>query len=803
MFKNYFKTAWRNLWKNKIYSTINVVGLSIGMAACIAILLFVFYERSFDKFHTKNIYRLNEVQKFEGMVAAQKVALSMYPMAPTLRAEFPEIKNFTRINSGGSTPFNYGDKKVYVKRLCFVDSTFLQIFDFKLLQGDRNTALQKPNTIVLTKDAAESFFGNENPIGKTLTSYRRGDTTDLLVTGVLENVPQNSQLQFTALVPFRTIEQPQWMNNWGGNWLNTYLEISPNTNIAALEKKFPDYLKRHMSNDNWKNYELFLLPLGEVHGGASDIGLDGFNYQQFDKSYTNIFFIIAFVVLLIACVNFMNLSTARSAERAREVGVRKSVGAFRWQLSMQFIGESIMLAFIALFFAIILVKLFLPAIENLSGRDLDFPIFTNWKLILSLIAGTLLLGIISGLYPSAYLSSFKPVKVLKGSIQTGRGKSSLRNVLVVTQFASAIFLIIATTFAIRQLNFMKNRDTGFDREQVVNVPLNQGARNYQLLKKELLQNTLVSSVTASQDILGSHLDQSGIEFKGDGPKRELTSTRLIVDPDYLKLYKIQLIDGRDFSTDSSMKGREYIINESLAKELLKDNTKAEFSSLLGKQFGFDSSSTGAEGQIIGIAKDFNFNSLHHKIETMFMFNWADWGYGNMSVKINGSRAKEALSYIESVWKKINPGIPYEYQFLDDHFKEVYRADSQINTIVGALAILAIIISCLGLFGLASYAAEKRVKEVGIRKVLGASIQHIVFKLSKDFLKYVLIAALIALPLSWFAINKWLQDYAYRVDISWWIFLVAVVLALAIALITISFQAIKAAIANPVKSLRTE
>jgi putative ABC transport system permease protein len=462
-----------------------------------------------------------------------------------------------------------------------------------------------------------------------------------------------------------------------------------------------------------------------------------------------------------------------------------------------------MMAFIALFFAIILVKLFLPAIENLSQRDLDFPIFTNWKLILSLLGGTIGLGVISGLYPSVYLSSFKPVKVLKGSPQTGRSKSVLRNVLVVTQFASAIFLIIATTFALRQLNFMKNRATGFDREQVVNIPLNQGTdRKYELLKKELLQNSLVSGVTASQDVLGSHLDQSGIGFKGDGPERQLTSTRLIVDPDYLNLYKIQLTEGKNFSSDSSANGREYIINESLAQELLKDNTKADFTSLIGKRFGFDSSGQ-LVGQIVGVAKDFNFNSLHHKIETMFMFNQTQWGLNTMSVKINGSRAKDALTYIESVWKKINPGIPYEYEFLDDHFKEVYRADSQISTIVGALAILAIIISCLGLFGLASYAAEKRVKEVGIRKVLGASLQHIVFKLSKDFLKYVLIAALIALPLSWLAINKWLQDYAYRVDISWWIFLVAVVLALVIALVTISSQAIKAAMANPIKSLRTE
>ena len=799
MFKNYFKTAWRNLWKNKIYSAINVIGLSIGMAACIGILIFVFYERSFDNFHTKNIYRLNEVQKFEGMVAAQKVALSMYPMGPTLRAEFPEIKNFTRISASGNTPLDYGEKRVYIKRVCFVDSTFLNIFDFKLLQGDPNAALEKPNSIVLTKETAENFFGKENPIGKRLTSYRRDDTTELLVTGVLENVPQNSQLQFNALIPFRTIERPEWISSWGNNWLNTYLELAPNTDIAALEKKFPAYLKRHMSNDNWKNYELFLLPLSKVHGGASDIGLDNFNYQQFDESNTNIFFIIALVVLLIACVNFMNLSTARSAERAREVGVRKSVGAARWQLSMQFIGESIMLSFIALFFAVILVKVFMPAIENLSGRQLEFPIFSNWKLAVALIGGSIALGILSGLYPSAYLSSFQPVKVLKGSTGTGRNKGLLRNVLVVTQFASAIFLIIATTFALRQLNFMRNKSTGFDREQVVNIPLNRAAgQQYSLLKKGLLQNTLVSGVTASQDILGSHLDQSGIEFRGDGPRRELTSTRLIVDPDYVKLYKIQLVEGKNFSSDSSANGREYIINESLAKELLKDNTKAEFSSLLGKQFGFDST-----GQIIGIAKDFNFNSLHHKIETMFMFNQTQWGFSNLSVKINGNRAKDALNHIESVWKKVCVGIPYEYQFLDDHFKEVYRADSQISTIVGTLAILAIIISCLGLFGLASYAAEKRIKEVGIRKVLGASLQHIVFKLSKDFLKYVLIAALIALPLAWFAVNKWLQDYAYRVEVSWWIFLGAIVLALLIALLTISFQAIKAAVANPVKSLRTE
>ena len=777
---------------------INIIGLAVGMAACILILLFVFYERSFDNFHKRNIYRLNEVQKFEGMVSSQKVALSMFPMAPTLKEDFPEIKNFTRINRAEKVPLNYGDKKFYIDHTCFVDSTFLEIFDFSLLKGDRHSALQQKNSIVLTRATAQKIFGKEDPMGKTLTNYQQ-DTTVLIVTGILNDVPANSQIQFDALVPFSTIARPDWMNNWGGNWLNTYLELAPNTSMASLEKKFPAYLKKHMSGDNWKNYELFLLPLKDVHAGATDIGLDQFNYQQFDKTYTNIFFIIALTVLLIACVNFMNLSTARSAERAREVGVRKSVGAVRWQLSLQFIGESILLAFIAMVIAIMLVYIFLPAVNQLSQRNLQFPLFTDWKIFLSLLASTVIVGALSGLYPAAYLSSFMPVKVLKGSAQTGKNKGTLRNILVVTQFSCAIFLIITTVFALRQLRYMKNRPPGFDREQIVTIPFDRGGyRKYDALKKDLLQSTLVSAVTASQDILGSHLDQSGIRFKGDGPMRELTSTRLIVDHDYLTTFKIPLIAGRNFSPEKTADGREYIINESLARELLKDNPHKNFSSLLGQQFGFDSL-----GQIVGIARDFNFNSLHHKIETMFMFSQTDWGFSNMSVKINGSKPKEAIAFIQSVWRKNCADIPFDYQFLDEHFEELYRADSQISTIVGSLAILAIIISCLGLFGLASYSAEKRIKEVGIRKVLGASLNNIVLMLSRDFLKYVLIAVLIAWPLSWIAIHKWLQDYAYRVSISWWVFVMAGLMALLIALITVSFQAIRAAVANPVKSLRTE
>jgi putative ABC transport system permease protein len=551
--------------------------------------------------------------------------------------------------------------------------------------------------------------------------------------------------------------------------------------------------------DNWKNYELFLLPLKAVHANASDIGLDYINYQKFDKNYTNIFSIIALIVLIIACVNFMNLSTARSAERAKEVGIRKSVGAQRFQLSLQFIGETVLLSLVSLLIALLIVQLVLPYVNKLSNRNLSLPFLNAPLLLFYIVLGTIAVGVLSGVYPALYLSSFQPIKVLKGSIQVGKNKGLLRNALVVAQFTSAVFLIIATVFAARQLTYMQSRDPGFDREQIVTIPLDRiTSRKYGVLKQQLTASTLVSAVTAAQDQLGSHLDQSGIEFRGDGPVRQLTSTRLIVDPDYLNLYKIPLLLGKNFSSDSSANGKEYIINEALAKELLKDNPKQSYPYLLGKHFGFDSL-----GTIVGIARDFNFNSLHYKIETMFMYNQKDWGYSNMSIKIAGGKTKEALGYIQDVWKKNFSDHPLEYQFLDEHFREVYRADSQVSNIVGILAALAIIISCLGLFGLASYSAEKRVKEVGIRKVLGASVENIVGLLSKHFIRLVLIANLIAWPIAWFALHRWLQDYAYRVNISWWVFAIAGITAMLIALITVSFQAIKAAIANPVKSLRTE
>jgi putative ABC transport system permease protein len=800
MLKNYIVIAWRNLSKHKLYTTINIVGLAIGMAACVVITLFVFYERSFDRMHTKNIYRLNEVQKWPGMLSPQKVALSMFPMGPTLKEDFPEVKNYTRVNWNDDYQMTFGEKRIYFKHTYFVDTSFLSIFDFPLVKGNRLQVLQKPNSAVLTESAAAKLFGYADPIGKTITHYA-GDTASFTVTGIIKDIPDNSQLQFDALFSFNSIYKPDWMNNWGGNWLNTYLELAPGTNVAAMTKKFPAYLKKHMTRDNdgWKGYELFLLPLQDVHSNSADIGLDYLNFQKFDKNYTNIFMIIALIVLSIACINFMNLSTARSSERAKEVGIRKSIGAQRFQLGLQFLGETILLSLIALILAAVFVFLVLPYIENLSQRNLK-PIFLQHPaIIVSIFIGSIIVGIISGIYPAIYLSSFQPSKVLKGGAVSVSKKANFRNILVVGQFVSAIFLIIATIFVFRQLNYMQQKDPGYVRDNMITISLDDITyRKYDLLKTELSASPYVSGVTACRDQLGGHLDQTGVQFKGDGPKQQISTTILMVDPDYMNVYKMKLAYGRDFSHEKQANGTEYILNERLAHELLKDKPKTDIGTLIGKQFGFDST-----GKIVGIAKDFNFNSLHYKIETIFLYNQKEWGFGTLSVKVNGDKARQAIALVEKVWQDNFPGHPLQYQFLDDHFKEVYRTDAQITQMVGILAFLAILISCLGLFGLASYSAERRIKEIGVRKVLGASMSSIVTLLSKHFIKLVLIANAIAWPLAWYTVNRWMEDYAYRLPMSWWVFILSGVTALAIALITVSFLAMKAAAANPVESLRTE
>ena len=783
---------------NKLYSAINIVGLSTAIAASIVIFLFVFYENSFDTMHHRNLYRLNGVQKNNDTKSSERFGSTEFSVALTLKEEFPEVLNYTRLDDRNQYEMTYGEKRLFLPKIIFADTSFLQLFDFPLLNGDRRTALQKPNSIVLTQLAARELFGNSDPMGKTLLHFGK-DTLLFTVTGILKDVPGNSQLQFDALQSISTIYRPDWVTQ--GHSVTTFVELAPHSNVLALEKKFPGYLRKYrMSGNQQLSYGLFLLPLKDIHASAADIEDETVNFQKFDKRYTYILIVIGLLVLLTASINFMNLSTARSAERGKEVGIRKSIGASRRQLGIQFLGESTLLALVALFIALGVVNLVLPYVDKLSGRHLSPLLLSRPGLLLAVFLGTILLGLLSGLYPAIYLSSFHPVKVLKGGGDTGKSKGTFRNILVVGQFSSAIFLVIATIFVFRQLNYMETQDPGFDRDQIVTVNLrDNNSRKFGLLKQELSTSPLVSGVSGAWAQLGGPLDLLGVGYwSGDAPLRVLYTPCVWVDPSYLTVYKIPLLAGRNFSNQKSADNNEFVINEMLARELLKDRPEKPLSSLIGKHFGGDTL-----GSIIGICKDFNFNSLHYKIQPMFMMVQTGGMWGTMSVKISGRQAKQALSFVESAWKNVFPEYPFDYQFLDDHYKELYRTDAQVSQIVAIMAGLAVLISCLGLFGLASFSTEKRTKEIGIRKILGASVKDVVYLLSKNFVRLVLISNLIAWPIAWLVLHRWIQDYAYRVAISWWVFVLAGLAALLIALGTVSSLTIKAARSNPVKSLRTE
>lgn len=799
MFSFYVKSAVRSLKRNRAYSFLNIFGLATGMAACIVILLFVFYERSFDSMHHRNLYRLDEVQTFGGEASAHKEAITMFPMGPTIKDEFPEVLNYSRVQMRDPYELTYGEKRMFFPQSYFVDSSFLDMFDFPLVEGNRQTALQKPNSIVLTESVARELFGSADAMGKTISHFAE-DTLLFTVTGILKDLPANSHFHFSTLQSFNTIYQPGWMDRWAGNTVYTYLELAANTHMAALERKFPAYLKKHLAGNQSGHYGLFLQPLRDVHANSADIGDDDINFQKFDRRYTTIFMSVGLLVLLIACINFMNLATAQSAERGKEVGIRKTIGAMRSQLGMQFLVESVLVSLTAMVLALGLVSVTLPYVDRLSGRDLSSVLSMHPGLWAVVFTGTIVLGVLSGLYPAIYLSSFRPAKVIKGGSESGKSKGAFRNILVIGQFASAIFLVIATILVFRQLNFMEKQDPGFDRDQVLVIPLHGNtSQRYALLKQELSANPLVTGVTAAWYQLGGQLTSLGIGFwPANGPMRVVTPTGMFVDHDYLNVYNIKLVAGRSFSGEKSANGREFIVNETLGRELLKDDPGAPLSSLVGRHFGGDTT-----GSIVGVARDFNFNSLHYKIEPLFLFSETTTELNSMSVKINGRQARQAVAFIQRVWKQVLPEYSFSYQFLDDHFKELYRTDAQISQMVAIMAGLAILISCLGLFGLASFSAEKRTKEVGIRKVLGATVKDIVVLLSGHFVRLVVVANLIAAPLAWWALHRWMEDYAYRVAISWWVFAMAGIAAVVIALATVSFHAIHAALSNPVEALRTE
>lgn len=797
MIKNFFVIALRNIRQSPLYAFINIFSLAIGLASCMIIYLFIKDERSFDSFHAKknNLYRLDEVQNFTG-TNLQKVALSMPGMAPNMANEFPEVVSYARFMGRTKQLVQRDEKQVLLPNLATVDSTFLDLFDFEVLQGDRSTALDEPYSMMVTESTARRFFDSPDvAMGESLKFRDK----EFKITGILKDVPEQSHMQFDALVSMTTItsENKEFDDRWGSNFLNTYLLLSPGADVKALEDKFPAFLRRHMDNpDINKFYVLFLQRLEDVHLASTDIEHDYNNYRKFNGSYLGIFSIVGIFILIIAGLNFMNLTTARASHRWKEIGVRKSVGAKKMQLFTQFIFESTLMAFFALILAFMIDILFTPLINALIDRQLSLlSLITEPINLFYLLALTLVLGILTGIYPSFYMTSFTMSKVLKGGQTTST--SLFRNGLVVVQFGLALAMIVSTLIVVQQLSYMKDKDLGFNKDQIMLIDMNQEANEkFEMLRTELKRNTLVRGVTASGQRLGENFHQSGFKIKGDTGVFNITPSNVNVDYEYLDVYGIKLKEGRAFSKDiPTDKDMAFIINEAFAKELGLKET-------VGTQAGHSWYHNDSLGRIIGVARDFNFNSLHYKINTLQMSVHPEWGYDEMSVKIDGSRAEEALAFIRDTWDK-NVNYPFDYSFLDEHFERLYRSDKQMSSVVTVMAVLAILISCMGLFGLAAITTVRKTKEIGIRKVLGATEAQITILLSKDFAMLVIISFVIASPVTYWLLLKWLDGFAYRIEINLLLFLLGGVIALSIALFTIGYHTVRSARANPAKSLRYE
>lgn len=797
MLRNYILIAFRNLTKHRFHNGLNIFSLAIGFAACLAIYLFIEDERSFDQ-HTKSdhIYRLCEVQSFPG-TKVQNVALSMPGMGPTLVADFPEIEKYCRFWRQGKRIWKKDDLTFPVKDTMLGDSTFLELFDFKMIAGDRGTALDEPYSILITESIAHTIFGHTDVIGESLEM----DEDLFKITGVLADAPENSHLQFNIIISVTSItsENKEFNSRWGGNFLVTYLQLTPAADLEEMAQRYPDYLDKNSGRDNMNdNYKLFLQPLSDVHLGSMDIEHDYVNYRKFNGEYLYVFTLVGLFILVIASVNFMNLSIARASTRLKEVGVRKSIGANRGQLFGQFIVESILMTLAAFVLSLAISWVGLSLLNQVIDRQLTLEtLWLNPTLPVYMLGTVILLGMLSGLYPSLYLSSFKPAIILRGGAKKD-GRSTFRSALIITQFSLAIGMIVATMAVLDQLNYMKNKDIGFNKDHILLVDMNETANDkYNILKQRLLENNNILGVTASGQRLGNNFHQWGAKYKGDSGVVTFTPSNVNVHFDYLDVYEIDVIAGRDFDeTIQSDNGMAFIINEACAKEMgMSDPLSAK----MGHSWYHDDSL----GQVIGITKDFNFNSLHHRVNTLALVIHTDWGYSELSLKLNGQNIEAGLDHLETVWNEMIPDYPLEYSFLEDHMADLYKSDQQMSAVISIIAFLSIFIGSMGLFGLSALTTERRIKEIGVRKVLGASIVQLFVTLSRHFAYLVVVSFLIAAPSTYFLLSMWLENFAFRINIDLVMFGVAGFAALLIALVTISYHIFRAARINPVESLRYE
>ncbi|TMI93132.1 MAG: FtsX-like permease family protein [Bacteroidetes bacterium] len=808
MIKNYLKIAYRNLVKYKFISFINIFGLTVGLACCMLILTYILNELSYDKYqpNADRVYRVTRTF-LNPDTKAVSLTLSTIapPFAPLLKNDFGEIEDITRTITNGTTPMKYEEKMFNEDNVMFADDHFFNFFKANVVKGDPKRALSDPYSVMMTEEAAKKYFGNDEPMNKMIR-INLGNYFDFKVTGVFKTFPSNTHFHPEIMLSFNTLNDTliygaeNLRTNWGNNSFFTYIRLPNNYDPKKLEAQFPAFVDKHVETgpkhkaSEWTT--LGLQKLTDIHlRSHTDYEAE----ENGDIKRVYIFSAIALFILLIACINYMNLSTSRSTLRAKEIGIRKVAGAERKEIVFQFLSESILVSYISMILAIALTWIALPWLNKISGQYLTIDILLRWQIIVPLLLIPFVVGIISGIYPALFMSSFQPIKVLKGFLKAGGG-ISFRKVLVTFQFAISIILIIATGIVFWQMRYMQNKILGFDKEHIVTLPYpTQLNDRYDAFRNELLANSSIRNVGRSSRIpTGRLLDAMGTRMESSDTLAPVNVDIKFVsaDHDFISTYGIKVLAGRGFSRDYGMDTSAFLINEAAAKVLGFKNC----ADAVGKNFGYGN----RRGKLIGVFNDFHFESLHQKITPLVLLVPRGAGsYGRISIKISGSNIPAALNRIESTWKNFLPDTPYQYTFLDENFARLYEAEQRQKTILIIFASLAIFIACLGLFGLSAFAIMQRLKEIGIRKVLGADTSTIVALLSKDFLKLVAFAAIPAFVVSWYFMNKWLEDFAYRISMPWWMFLTAGILAAVIALITISFQAIKAALTNPVKSLRTE
>jgi len=801
MFHNYLKTALRNLWKRKSFSLINIVGLAIGMAVSFLILLYVWNEVTYDRFHENaaNIYRL--ATQLDAQGRHFEVASVPAPMGPAMVDQFPEVVRAARLRDFGTRVVSYEEKLYEESKIYHADPDLFRVFTIPVIRGNPETWLQAPFQMLVTEEMAEKYFGSEDPLGK---SIKIDNKYTYNITGIVGKMPENSHFKFNMIGSLSSLDQIRKdLNMWMGFNYATYILMEGHPSIEQVTAKYNDLL---MSNipDQFRQLgaevKIFLQPLKSIHLQSH---LEGEMEPPGNPAFIRILTTIALFILLIACINFMNLATAQSSKRAKEVGMRKVLGAHRGKLIGQFLGESLLLSFISLIIAVMLIILLLPVFNHLVEKDLVFNPVQNGVILLGLVGITLLAGFFAGAYPAFFLSAFVPLEALKSRSKAGKGHRFFRNGLVTLQYVISITLIISTFVIFYQLHHVKNRDLGFDKEQVAVISLRgQVLSKHDVFKNEILRLPGVINAACSSTVPSRGRTETMFSFEGVDQKKQVFPI-MEIDADYLDTMDMQVVAGRGFSIDHPGDKKAMILNETLVKQLGWDEPIGKTVSMMDLADYNDPEKGFVEVPytVIGIVRDFHFASLHEKIRGHLMKMLGE--VNRISVKLRPGDIGGTLRSIQSIWHDLEPAYPFSYVFLDESFDRLYRSEQRMGQIFISFTLMAIFISCLGLFGLASFTADQRTKEIGIRKVLGASVSHVILLLSRDFTKWVILANVVAWPAAFFIMNKWLQGFAYRIGLAVWIFVISGVAALLIALLTVSAKAFKAAVANPVDSLRYE